>query len=94
MRGDGKLTPDQAWGMQLAAREAGVLLVWTVMQGTADFGSSVVCRPHLVTDGMTAPVLRYLIAEDLEGLREQLPPGLCRSARSVWDDPVILETWM
>lgn len=94
MRRDRKLTQQQARAMQQAARDTGILLVWTVMRGTADFASSIVCRPFLVSDGLASPVFRYLIAKNIEELRVQLPPGLCCFPRTPADDPVILETWL
>lgn len=91
---DRPLNRQEAAAFQEEVRDAGYLLIWTVMTGTSDFGNRYICRPQIVGENLNVWVLRVLIADDLKGLRAQLPPGLSVIQRCPTDDPVIVEIWM
>lgn len=70
-----------------------VLSIWTVYQHPKDYPAQFVARRFEATNPLTATT-DLLQADDLNGLREQLPAGLYRLPRESGDDPVIVETWL
>lgn len=70
--------------------EGGQLLLWVVYENPKDYPGSFVARPG-VTGGMACAVL---LADTLDELRADLPPGLTRLERDPTDDPVIVEVWL
>lgn len=64
--------------------------IWTIYNRPVDFPDKFVARRW---EG-SMPTQDILIADDLEELRRQLPPGLYRLARHPADDPVVVETWL
>jgi hypothetical protein len=69
--------------------------IWTVYRHPADFPEHFVGRRHEVTTGgglaVTADIL---VADTLDGVRAQLPPGLHRVVRQPGDRPSIVESWI
>lgn len=70
-----------------------VLSIWTVYQHPKDYPAQFVARRFEATNPLTVTT-DFLQADDLNGLREQLPAGLYRLPRESGDDPVIVETWL
>jgi hypothetical protein len=70
------------------------LLIWAVTYDPADHPDKFVARPHLVAAAREGAFLVHLVADTLEGVRAQLPPGLIPFARAPTDDPVIIESWL
>lgn len=70
-----------------------VLSIWTVYQYSKDYPAQFVARRFESTNPPTATT-DFLLADDLNGIREQLPGGLHRLSREAGDDPVIVESWL
>jgi len=70
------------------------LSIWTVYERPQDYPDRCVARRWLATTPVPSPTDDVLLADDLAGLRQQMPAGLVRMPRHQDDDPVILETWM
>jgi hypothetical protein len=68
------------------------LLTWTIYAHPSDMPDKFVARPHSMKHN--APLLHHIEANDIETLREMLPPGRYRVERAPTDDPVIVETWI
>ena len=75
-------------------RSANALPMWIVYDRPADYPQHVVARQWLVLAGRLIATNDILIADDLEALREQLPPGLIPLARNDIDPPSVVETWL
>jgi len=69
------------------------LSIWTVYEHPQDQPEKFVARRWIATPE-PKPTDDVFFADDLEGLRQQLPPGLARIARQAGDDPVIVESWI
>lgn len=69
------------------------LPIWTVYQNPKDHPGKFVSRrwESLPTPRPTGEVI---IANTLEEVREQLPPGLTRLAPQQGDDATIVENWI
>ncbi len=70
-----------------------VLSIWTVYQYPKDYPAQFVARRFESTNPPTATT-DFFLADDLNGIREQLPGGLHCLSREAGDDPVIVETWL
>jgi hypothetical protein len=71
------------------------LSIWTVYRRPDDFPEHFVARRHEVKVGGKLVVTdEILIADTLDGVRAQLPPGLHRIVRQPDDKPSIVETWL
>lgn len=73
------------------------LVMYTIYNNPEDFPGLFVCRRwFLFKDGAgpRAEIAPFAVSEDLEGLRQELPPRLHCLARNDGDDPVIVETWL
>lgn len=74
-----------------------VLSMWTVYQRPRDFPKvEYLARRWEVVDGVAhgVPTRDVRTARTLEGIRESLPPGLCRIERGASDDLAIVEVWL
>lgn len=69
-------------------------VVWAVYRHPSDYPTKYVARRWFVHHGQTQPDLGVLMADDLDGVRRMLPPGLMRMRPFPNDDPAIVETWM
>ncbi len=69
------------------------LSIWTVYKRPLDHPDKFVARRWVVTP-QPIPTNDKLLADELETLREKLPPGLIRMSRQSGDDLVIVETWV
>jgi hypothetical protein len=87
-----QLSRDRAIELHNEAIRQNVLLIWVVMTGTVEYGEKFVARPW--NGNINMPFLHHLIADDLESIRGQLPPGRYRIPRQAGEDPVIIETWL
>lgn len=70
------------------------LSIWTITENPADFPGKFVARRHEIAAGDHNATADHLVADTLDALRWKLPAGLTRLARSVEDDPVIVESWI
>ena len=70
-----------------------VLSIWTVYQYSKDYPAQFVARRFESTNPPTATT-DFFLADDLNGIREQLPGGLHCLSREAGDDPVIVESWL
>ena len=68
--------------------------IWTVYQSPDDYPGKFVARRFDIRPGESRPTQDYLIAETLESLRLQMPPGLTRVPRHPNDLPTIVEVWL
>lgn len=66
------------------------LPIWTVYDHPTDYPAGFIARLFL----NDKPTSQVLTARSLDGVREQLPPGLYCIPRSPDDDPVIVECWL
>lgn len=87
-----QISRDRAIELHNEAIRQNVLLIWVVMTGTVEYGDKYVARPW--HGNLNVPFLHYLIADDLDAIRGQLPPGLYRLPHQAGEDPVIVETWL
>ncbi len=73
-----------------------VLVIWTVYKHPRDYPDKFVARAHIVgrCKDQSGPTTAVVIADTLDAVRAQLPPGLIRMPRLRDDDPVIVETWL
>ncbi|MBA1280438.1 hypothetical protein [Stutzerimonas stutzeri] len=69
------------------------LSMWTVYERPADHPQQYVARRWIAIP-KAEPTSEFLVADDLESLRQKLPTGLVRMDRNPGDDPVIVETWI
>lgn len=69
------------------------LSLWTVYQRPPDHPDKYVARRWVIRPA-PAPTDEALMADDLNSLRQMLPPGLVCLARNPGDDPFIVETWI
>ena len=72
------------------------LSMWTVYDHPRDFPHNWVAREWTVTAGKTIATGNFMLAPDVEMLREMLltQMHLHRVPRSEGDDPKIVETWI
>lgn len=72
------------------------LTVWTVYRNPADYPGMWVLRGFDIGAGPTGMQRREecAVADSLEMIRAQIPPGLARLDRHPNDDPVIYESWV
>jgi hypothetical protein len=72
------------------------MAMWTVYDHPRDFPNNYVAREWIAEDGRTRPTGNFLLANDIEVLREILlaQMHLHRLPRSESDDPKIVETWI
>ncbi len=72
--------------------------IFKVTTGTSDFGDRYVARyGQGVMEGggfKHYPRSDYVIASDLDELRQVMPEGCVIFSRDAADDPVIVETWV
>jgi hypothetical protein len=71
--------------------------VWVIYDHPRDFPQHFVARKQVAMEGYVVASGVFLLATDLERLRERLltvQPGLVRLDRHPSDDPVIVETWI
>jgi len=95
MKGDRRLTRDQASRLKHWRGARDKSLIWIVTWNTRDYPWQAVARPHLIDDiGIIHPLKYVLLADSTNVLRELLPPGLVRISRDPFDDPSIMETWV
>jgi hypothetical protein len=88
------ISPDEAATIQVQAIQQDLLPMWSVTTCTSDLGEGYAARPFLVNHVGAVPMRVHLLADTIEALREQLPPGLCRLDRNIDDDPTIVEVWL
>ena len=69
------------------------LSMWTVYERPADHPQQYVARRWIAIPKAEL-TSEFLVADDLESLRQKLPAGLVRMDRNPGDDPVIVETWI
>lgn len=69
------------------------LSIWTVYDKPRDHPDKYVARRWLTTP-QPVPTSDIFLADTLDSLRQQLPPGLIQMQRQPGDDPSILETWL
>lgn len=73
---------------------SGTLTIWTVYENPSDYPGMWVLRGFDVgTEGVRRRE-ECAVADSLEMIRAQLPPGLARLAPIPGDDPVIYESWV
>jgi hypothetical protein len=90
-----EITVAQALELHAEAAESGILLLWTVTDGTKDYGDQYVARPHQINKERFGPAHIHLIADSLENLRLKLRAlHLVRLDRHVKDEPIIVEVWL
>jgi hypothetical protein len=72
------------------------LAIWTIYDSPRDYPGLFVARLFLICIGELEPVGtgKVFLAETLEGVRNQLPPGLYRMPRDPSDEPAIVESWL
>ena len=72
------------------------LKIWTVIRDPSDLPGVAFCaRQWVIAPGGTStPMETVLVAPTLDALREMLPPGLVKLARSPHDEPAIVESWI
>jgi hypothetical protein len=72
------------------------LAIWTIYDSPRDYPGLFVARLFLICKGELEPVGtgKVFLAETLEGVRNQLPPGLYRMPRDPSDEPAIVESWL
>lgn len=70
-----------------------VLSMWTVYDHPSDHPAHWVARRWEVAKE-AKPTQDLLLADTLEALRAQLPPGLYRLPRQPGDEPAIAEVWL
>lgn len=74
--------------------EKELLSIWTVYRHPSDLNAGYAARRWIVGGGPEPiPTDDVRLAETLEALRDQLPPGLYPMDRAAEDDPCIVETW-
>lgn len=78
--------------LQNRSRELGDLLTWTIYRSPSDAPGKMIARPHSARHN--APLLHHIEADNIDALRDMLPPGLFRMQRAPSDDAVIVETWI
>jgi hypothetical protein len=89
---DRTISAAEAQKINLEAHAADDLLIWCITTNTTDRPGQFVARPHSVRHNR--PLTAALSAATYDDLIAQLPPGLIKMPRSVFDDPVIVESWM
>jgi hypothetical protein len=70
------------------------LKLWTVYEHPRDYPTKYVARCTEIGDGQPWVHEEALVADTLDELRAQLPPGLHRLPRDEADAPVIVEVWL
>ena len=72
--------------------------IWTVYDGPRDYPGKVMARLHVAEfgehSGQVRATERIVVADDVDGVRAQLPDGLTRLAPDPGDDPTIVEVWI
>ena len=70
--------------------------LWTVYDHPTDFPNNYVAREWVVEDGRLGPTGNFMLANDVEIIREILlvQMHLHRLPRNENDDPKIVETWI
>jgi hypothetical protein len=69
------------------------MVIWTIYNRPLDYPEKFVARRWLATPQPT-PTDEVIVADELDGLRRQLPAGLYRMERQPGDDPFIVECWI
>lgn len=72
-----------------------MLKIYTIYCKPPEHPNSYIAR-EWTTEGGKEPLKGPVVAEaaTLEGVREQLPPGLACITRNPGDDPSIVENWL
>ena len=71
-----------------------MLDIWTVYRFPADYPDQYVARRFAIDSGRPLATDDIVKATTLDGVREQLPPGLFRMGRQAGDDYPIVESWL
>jgi hypothetical protein len=70
------------------------LTVWAVYDHPIDMPEHFVARRYEAIDDESHATDDVLVADTLQALREQLPPGLTRVPKHPGDDLRIVELWL
>lgn len=84
-------------GMPLWERphQSAPVSIYTIYANPLDFPGKFVVRRHVVEAGHSVPdVMPMVVADNLEGAREVLPPGSWCLGREPGDDQKIVESWI
>ena len=72
-----------------------MLALWSVYDSPDDFPGKFVARKFYIEAGETYPSRElFFVSDTLEGVREQLPPGLNLLPRMPDDHPNVVEAWI
>lgn len=80
----------------MAIESDGALVVWTIYHRPADFPDiQFVVRGFEVHAGASRPFGQVVLTDTLPDARAAIPPSadVCLP-RSLWDDPVVVESWI
>jgi len=74
----------------------GCLTVWTIYRHPDDYPDCWVLRAHKISPGVgiVRPHNTCFVAATLDGVRAQLPSGMCCVGRTPEDCPAIYESWV
>lgn len=66
------------------------MILWTIYKHPLDYPKDYVARQFILDQ----PTQITFIADTYKRIIAKIPPGMIRIARSPFDDPVIVETWI
>lgn len=85
----------EAISQETPSAEDNTLSMWVIYENPKDLNARYALRRWCIGQGTVSPALEDpKIADTLDQIHAQLPPGRVRLPNNDSDDPCILETWV